>query len=170
MIKLELFEREDFDRLIGWIPNEELLMQFAGPDFTYPLTTTQLEKYVDNPNAKIFKVVEIDSNTVVGHAELMVNNKNLVKLCRILVGSTAHRGKGLGQQIINALLEYSFTQLEYTKAELNVFDWNTSAIKCYEKVGFVINPSATRVTHFKENEWLAINMLIDKVDWQGNLR
>ncbi len=42
MIKLEPFEKEDFDQLISWTDSEKLLIQFAGPDYTFPLTTQQL--------------------------------------------------------------------------------------------------------------------------------
>jgi RimJ/RimL family protein N-acetyltransferase len=39
-----------------------------------------------------------------------------------------------------AVLDYAFEVLEQTEARLNVFEWNTVAIKCYEKVGFTFNP------------------------------
>jgi RimJ/RimL family protein N-acetyltransferase len=41
--------------------------------------------------------------------------------------------------VVNLLLVYVFSNLNRTEVELNVFDWNITAIKCYEKVGFVKN-------------------------------
>jgi len=38
MITLEPFDREDFERLINWVDNEEILVQFGGPIFSFPLT------------------------------------------------------------------------------------------------------------------------------------
>ena len=48
MIKLVQFENTDFDRLISWVYSEEFMIQFAGPIFTFPLTTEQLELYVSD--------------------------------------------------------------------------------------------------------------------------
>jgi RimJ/RimL family protein N-acetyltransferase len=42
---------------------------------------------------------------------------------------------------MNELLDYSFRELDMNEVELNVYDWNIAGIKCYEKVGFVINPN-----------------------------
>ncbi len=55
---------------------------------------------------------------------------------------------------------------------ISVFDWNTSAIKCYEKVGFIINPNKKLVRIIKNEVWIAINMTIDiekRVELQKNI-
>jgi hypothetical protein len=48
MIELQNFGEEDFDRLISWIKDEDEMIQFAGPAFTYPLTREQLLKYASD--------------------------------------------------------------------------------------------------------------------------
>ena len=60
-----------------------------------------------------------------------------------------------------------FLTFNKTKAELNVFDWNIEAIKCYEKVGFVINPDKKNERRIKDEIWTAINMSIEKSMWQN---
>ncbi|MES2328103.1 MAG: GNAT family N-acetyltransferase [Bacteroidota bacterium] len=47
-----------------------------------------------------------------------------------------HRGKGVNQKIIEALKEWSASQ-GITELKLDVYCENASAIKAYEKVGFV---------------------------------
>jgi len=59
MIKLEPFTQRDFDRLISWVDNAELLMQIAGPGFSFPLTVDQLQKYLDDKNSYAFNVIDV---------------------------------------------------------------------------------------------------------------
>lgn len=41
---------------------------------------------------------------------------------------------------------------------LNVFDWNTTAIKCYEKQGFVIQPNKDKVMTVGNKVWRSVYM------------
>jgi RimJ/RimL family protein N-acetyltransferase len=167
MVKLEPFTKADFDKLISWVNSEEILVQFAGPIFTFPLTHQQLEQYLEDKNRFVYKVVHLPTNTSIGHAEISLSDESTAILCRILIGDPIYRGQGLGQKIVNKLLEISFTQFAAEKAELNVFDWNVSAIKCYEKAGFVINPNKTKKRDVNGETWTALNMTIDKGQWKS---
>ncbi len=40
--------------------------------------------------------------------------------------------------MVQQLLDIAFIDLKQSKVELNVFDWNISAIKCYDKAGSVL--------------------------------
>lgn len=166
MIRLEKFTKNDYASLIGWVDSEEMLMQFGGPLFTYPLTAKQLDDLLNDTNRIPFSVVSNETNRSIGHCEVTLSPGS-AKIGRILIGEKEHRGKGLGQQIVRLLLEYTFADLQQEKAELNVFDWNTSAIKCYEKAGFVINPEKRLERKIKNETWIAINMIIDRDRWMA---
>lgn len=168
MIKLEKFDKTDFERLIIWADSEEMLVQFSGPIFKYPLTTEQLENYLKEENSIPFKVVDTESKEVIGHAEIYKSENNLAKLCRILIGDKKYRGKGIGEKTGNLLVKYSFEELKVEKVELNVYDWNTQAIKCYEKSGFAINPDKISQITVQENVWISLNMIITKDNWKIN--
>ena len=45
-IVLEPFTRDDFTRLLSWVPDEVAMFCWAGPLFEWPLTETQLEAYL----------------------------------------------------------------------------------------------------------------------------
>lgn len=47
MITLHYFEQEDFDQLIEWSGDAEYLLQWAGPQFHFPLSKEQLSNYLD---------------------------------------------------------------------------------------------------------------------------
>lgn len=159
-IQISAFVEDDFDRLISWVKSEEMLFQFAGTDiFTFPLTQMQLEQYVLDPNRIIFKVVDSETNLILGHAELYVMPDFVVKFCRILIAEEQYRGQGIGQEVISQLLVYSKDVLCKKQAMLNVYDWNIDAIKCYEKCGFVINPDVMSNARFKGADWLVRNMI-----------
>lgn len=140
MITLENFTELDFDRLIRWIDNEKFMYQFAGPIFKFPLTHQQLTDYISDDNRKIYRVIEVDSNSVIGHAEIgKIDSKNKsARLCRILIADKRNRNKGYGQSLIDALLKIGFEELNLHRIDLGVFDFNESAIKCYENCGLKI--------------------------------
>ena len=80
------------------------------------------------------------------------------------MGDKNRRGQGFGEEIVKRLVEFSFEEVDALTIELNVYEWNTSAIKCYEKVGFVVNPAISNITKFKNHEWTSINMTLDKLN------
>ena len=165
MIRLEKFDQTCYEMLLSWTESAEELMQFAGPAFTFPLTREQLDKSLSDPNRFAFSVVDRNSEKMIGHAEIYLT-KESAYLGRIIIGDQQIRGKGLGQQIVSSLLDYAFDVLEQNQAQLNVFDWNISAIKCYEKVGFRINPDKKAQRVVNGQTWIALNMTMDKHKWK----
>lgn len=165
MIQLETFTEKDFSTLIGWIDSREALMQFAGPLFLFPLTTYQLEIYCKEKNMYPYKIVDTVANIAIGHAEIVIPAKEVAVLCRILIGNPAHRNKGYGLLAVQQLLEICFTQLQAEKAELNVFDWNAGAIRCYEKAGFRINEGHQKTREVNGKLWTALNMTLGISQW-----
>lgn len=165
MIQLQPFTKTDFAQLIAWVDTEELLMQFAGSLFHFPLRAAQLEIYLKEKNRFAYKVVDLSTNSSIGHAEIYLTDNEVASLCRILIANPAHRGKGYGYQVVQQLLAFSFTQLKVKQAALNVFDWNTSAIRCYEKAGFSINESNIQKREVNGKIWTALNMTINKSHW-----
>ena len=158
MITLQEFTPADFSRLIAWVSNEDMLIQFAGPIFQYPLTEKQLCHYLSDPQRRAFKV--LSGLCTVGHAEIMLSEDGITKLCRILVGNAEDRGKGLGEQIVRALVQRCWKKYNAREIELNVYDWNKGAIRCYEKVGFVERQRHTVACTTGSETRVLINMVL----------
>ena len=167
MIRLDKFDKYFYAELISWIDTAEELMQFAGPAFIFPLTESQLETSQSDKNRYSFRVVNDITNLAIGHSEIYIT-ENSAWLGRIIIADINFRGKGLGQQIVKLLVDYAFFNLGKEKVELNVFDWNIAAIKCYEKVGFSINLKKSKERMITAKIWTAINMSIDKTKWMEN--
>jgi RimJ/RimL family protein N-acetyltransferase len=165
MIQLEKFSRAHYNDLIAWIQTAEDLMQFAGPSYIFPLTKEQLDHSLMDENRYAFSVIL--SGKVIGYCELYTKEQS-IHLGRILIGNKNLRGKGIGTQIVNELLHFGFNNFDKPIAELNVFDWNISAIACYKKVGFQLNNEKKIERRINNEVWLALNMCIDKVQWLKN--
>ncbi|TYS46036.1 GNAT family N-acetyltransferase [Bacillus infantis] len=56
---------------------------------------------------------------------------------RIALYKKEHYGKGLGTEAISLLLHYAFEVLSLYRVYLNVYEYNSRAIRAYEKLGFV---------------------------------
>jgi RimJ/RimL family protein N-acetyltransferase len=142
MIELKPFTESDFETFKSWINSVEELFQFAGPLFSFPVTDEQLLNYIRMSDKKPYKVILTATNETVGHCELNYENRNH-RLSRILVGNKNLRGQKIGEHIVREMVRLIFEDPKVQEVDLNVFDWNKGAIKCYENVGFRIRPELT---------------------------
>lgn len=136
-----------------------MMVQVAGPVFNFPLTEEQLVNYLADSKRHAFGVVDADTDVTIGHAEVYLTAEGTAKICRVVIGDESSRGKGLGKQLINLLIDYSVKTLGLSHIELNVYDWNTQAIRCYEQVGFVFNPDKITTIDVKGETWKSLNMV-----------
>ena len=159
MIHLEPFTTADFDRLIAWVNSLKDLVQFAGPSFTYPLTHAQLNAYLSRDGIIPFRVVLDENNhsKVIGHCEINLTT-DFPRLSRILIGDPELRGKGYGTQIVKLLIEKIKAMENPEIIDLNVFSWNKTGIRCYEKIGFRIIEENTDVLNYLGLSWKRLNM------------
>ncbi len=174
MIKLTPFTVADFPRLIQWINSPELLVQWSGPVmFTYPLNVTQLQTYLemgrgDAPEALIYTVRD-EEDAPVGHIELGVINRpnGTASVCRVFVSPTA-RGRGLCVPMLQALLRVGFDELCLRRIDLRVYTFNTPAIACYERVGFVHEGMLRQCLRVGEQIWDMALMGMLREEWEAH--
>lgn len=162
MIRLEKFDKNDYDRLINWIDSEESMIQFSGPIFNFPITFEQLDKYINADNRVIYKVINSDTSEIIGHAELNnIDKKNSnARICRILIGDKQNRNKGFGKTIIQELIRIGFEDLKLHRLDLGVYDFNEQAIKCYKDCGLEIEGLFKENSKIGNEYWSTYNMSI----------
>lgn len=167
MIKLETFKKSDFNQLIGWIDSEEFLIQWSGNAFAYPLNEQQLENYIESSNTLAFKVIDEKSKKVVGHISLgQIDNINKsARIGKVLVGDTKMRGRSIGKHMMKAVLQIAFEELKLHRVTLGVYDFNTSAITCYEKIGFVKEGLLRESKKVGETYWNLWEMSMLEYEW-----
>src|SRR4030042_1070312 len=174
MIVLRPFARPDLARLIGWVASPAFLLQWAGPLFTYPLDTKQLERYLqesqgDQPTRRIFTAVDAEMGAAVGHIEIAKpdSRNRSATLSRVLVGDPNGRGKGTGVQMVRRTLEVGFDRLKLHRIDLVVFDFNAGAIACYQRAGFVTEGRLREARRFGEEYWTLVQMSILEQEWRA---
>jgi RimJ/RimL family protein N-acetyltransferase len=162
MISLEIFLPEDFARLKSWISSKEGLLQFAGTNFTFPLTDEQLARHIAEPKRKVYKIILNSTNACIGHGEIYMDA--IPRLGRILIANEENRNRGYGKLIIKQLMQICFSEANVMSIDLNVYDWNHRAISCYEKMGFKINSEISSSIEVNGKTWVALNMVYQKLD------
>ncbi|WP_141552415.1 GNAT family N-acetyltransferase [Bacillus cereus] len=168
VIKLESFKKSDFKQLINWINSEEFLIQWSGNAFTFPLDEQQLEKYIESANTLAFKVVDEETSDVIGHISFgQIDNINKsARIGKVLVGNTKMRGRSIGKHMMKAVLHIAFDELKLHRVTLGVYDFNTSAISCYEKIGFVKEGLLRESKRVGETYWNLWEMSMLEYEWK----
>ncbi|WP_141538354.1 GNAT family N-acetyltransferase [Bacillus thuringiensis] len=168
VIKLKTFKKSDFKQLINWINSEEFLIQWSGNAFTFPLDEQQLEKYIESANTLVFKVVDEETSDVIGHISLgQIDNINKsARIGKVLVGNTKMRGRSIGKNMMKAVLHIAFDELKLHRVTLGVYDFNISAISCYEKIGFVKEGLLRESKRVGETYWNLWEMSMLEYEWK----
>ena len=104
------------------------------------LTTLDGErKYLEensSPEAT-FVIVTIKDNKMIGSVSLEnIDGVNRTATLGIFIGDKNYRDKGYGTEAINLIIEYGFKYLNLKNINLNLMEFNSRALKCYEKCGF----------------------------------
>lgn len=172
MIKLEPFTSSDFQQLIDWIDSEELLIQWSGSLFSFPLSIKSLEWYLKDTNiihdsdAFVYKAVDTETGESVGHISLggLSWKNRSSRISRVFV-SNAAKQKGICQQMARAILKIGFEELGLHRISLGVYENNKSALNCYLKSGFNIE-GVSRDVLWYNNEYLSlVEMAILESEW-----
>ena len=173
-IKLEKFSYEEIPQLISWIPNKEFLLQWAGPAYTFELLEKQLQNEINmmckgNSTNLLFSAKVIETNETVGHVQLLgMDRVNMsARIGRVIVGKKENRNKGIGLEMINAILDIAFNKLNLHRIDLGVFDFNVSAIACYKKAGFIIEGTFRDYRKINDEYWSLFNMSIIEDEYRS---
>lgn len=116
----------------------------------------------ENPKNIMFSAKLVNNNQMVGHIQLLgIDRKNMsARIGRVLVGEKEFRGKGIGLQMVNSILDIAFNEMNLHRVDLGVFDFNKSAIACYQKAGFIIEGKLRECRKIDGQYWSLLNMSI----------
>ena len=172
-IQLQTFEPQDFERLIPWIKDGDDIIQWAGPQFTFPLDTIQLEAYWRVSQQipvirKVYKAQEISSGRAVGHIELNnIDTRNRQAVVSRVLVDPAERGKGIAEAMMRQICAIGFDEMHMHRLSLNVYDFNLPAVACYKKVGFVVEGLQREIALSSKGFWNCYLMSMLEHEWQA---
>jgi len=168
-LKLAPLKREYIESFLKWLNDPEITQYLTG---YRPLTRDMEEDWFDNlkkrENAIIFSILLIDNEKLIGNCGIEdLHWVNRAGTCGIFIGDKENQGKGYGPEALRLLLDYGFNTLNLNRIDLKVYEFNTSAIKCYKKVGF-IEEGRKRQATFKNGKYYDdIIMSILFEEWKG---
>ena len=100
-----------------------------------------------------FAVETLESRRFIGRCGFtQVDWKNRLAELAILIGEKSSRGKGFGTDAVKTLCRFGFMEMGLHKITVKVFAFNTAAIRCYEKCGFV-HEGVLRKEYFREGRF-----------------
>jgi RimJ/RimL family protein N-acetyltransferase len=164
-VELQPFTQEDIPRLCGWLTSERDLLAWGGPYYRYPLTAGAIETVLNSAAVTAgthqpFRVWAPDLGEVIGHAEFLMLSLDHrhVRLGRLLIGPRDLRGRGYGQALVRALLRRAFHDLGLHRVELEVYDFNHPAIRCYQACGFELEGRRRDAVRLGDDYWTSVLM------------
>ncbi|MEW8955860.1 GNAT family N-acetyltransferase [Clostridium sp.] len=139
-IKLTYLKDEDIDAFTHWYEDTKFLRLYSSEP-SIPKSPSEISKIFDevknSPTSIGLAIRDILSNEILGYLELDgVNYNNGTSWIAIAIGDSKNWGKGYGTEALNLALDFSFNELNLHKLQLTVFEYNKSAIKLYENIGF----------------------------------
>jgi len=129
---------EDIDSFILWL-NDEEVRQYLG--MTLPLNKIREKEWIegiykDDRNMVLGIVLKEDDHLIgnIGLHQISMPHRNA--RLGIFIGDKGYWSKGCGTEALKLLVKYGFDQLNLNRISLTVFDFNSRAIRAYEKAGF----------------------------------
>jgi|WetSurMetagenome_2_1015567.scaffolds.fasta_scaffold878029_1 RimJ/RimL family protein N-acetyltransferase len=83
------------------------------------------------------------------------------------IGDRQSWGRGYGTDAMRVILRYGFTELNLKRITLGVFDYNTRAIRSYEKAGFTLEGRMRKAVYRDGSRADIVYMGILREEWQA---
>ena len=172
-LQVKKFRAGDIGRVCSWITSEKIMVQWAGPAFSWPITQKQLRQRLRAARCKtptLFPFGLYHGSTLIGYCELAeYNRKSQSAYLSQVIISPKHRNKGLALIMISRVLKFGFGELGLHRIGLGVFDFNKPAIRCYKKMGFKMEGTLREAFKVGNCFWNCHAMSILHKEWQEKL-
>ena len=135
-IKLREYRQDDVPWIRLWV-NDPAITSNLSDIFLYPHTQRSTEEFVasmmeNKPDAQGFVICDHGSEQYIGNVNLdAIDWKNRVASVGIVLGNAEYFGRGIGTEAMRLLIGFSFGELNLNRLELEVYDFNARAIRCY---------------------------------------
>lgn len=112
-------------------------------------------------------MAEAAGEAMLGHAQLALDWRNgIAMLSRVAVAPEA-RGRGVATEMVRLVVGRAFSIQEIERVELNVYTWNASAIRTYQRIGFQAEGVRRSSARAAGERWDTAIMGLLRSEWSG---
>ena len=167
------FKRNHIPEVVSWSKDEADLIQWAGTVFSWPLTQTQFRRHLEAAQGEhptLYPFGLYQGARILGYCELSDYQKRFqaARITRVIIHPKKRR-QGLGQRMLRAVMEHGFCKMGMNRIALGVFDFNQTAIRCYETMGFIREGTLREPVKVGQEFWNCHLMSILRKEWEQNL-
>jgi ribosomal protein S18 acetylase RimI-like enzyme len=129
---IRLATPEDYREIVALVPNrEELYLVY--PKGKHPFTVSQLQELAESRKEL---TVAVQDGRVVGFANLYgLQSEKWVFIGNVVIQPT-FRGSGLGQKLVEHMVQLAFEKYRVPEVRISVFNSNVPALLLYGTLGF----------------------------------
>ena len=139
-LRLRAIEREDIPRFLRWLNDPEVRRFLLMHE---PLSRAKEERWFEEqlfPHGRDHLSHRGSfRRRMAPHREYRLHRidlKNRTAALGIFIGEKDFWGKGYGREAIRVMLRYAFFELGLNRVELETFEFNERAMRCYKALGF----------------------------------
>ncbi len=169
LVRLTQLQRDDLPLFRQWFRDYEFV-SLLNPETIVPITDEAEDEWYENAIKSkedfFFAIRTLSDNQLIGSCGLFhISAKNRCATLGIGIGDKDYQGKGFGTDTMQVLLRFAFQERNLNRVQLEVFAFNSRAIRTYEKVGFV-HEGVRRQAVFREGRYHDVLMMaILREEW-----
>ncbi len=156
---------KDYEYLSKWIDDERTHAYWCANRLPYPITQKSFHDFLEQISIEwtdCAYVATENNGQAVGFFCYSVNTEDNIGFLKFVIVDKEKRGNGYGKQMLNLALQHAFQITGAAAVQLYVFEENTLAKHCYEKVGFAESNVAKSTFAYQDELWTRTNMIIYK--------
>ncbi|REK61960.1 MULTISPECIES: GNAT family N-acetyltransferase [Cohnella] len=174
-VMLREYRQEDLVPIRRWVNNPEVV-RYLSDIFLFPHTLEDTQAYLQSKmepreDNRGFVIADAATELFIGQINLdFIDWKNRYGKVGIVIGSPEHFGKGYGTEAMRLLIDFAFDELNLNRLELDVFDFNERARRCYAACGFK-EEGRLRQRQFKNGRYADVILMgllkSERIDWKN---
>jgi RimJ/RimL family protein N-acetyltransferase len=149
-------------------------LRLLSADVARPLSPYQIkkqyeewEKDVEKHNAFHFAVRLKEDNRLIGAVRLFrVEWTHATASVQIGIGDRNDRGRGYGTEALRMLLRYAFDELNLYRLSASTVEYNTGAVRFFERAGFVVEVRRRQAIQRDGRRWDLLMLGLLRDEWQ----